>query len=190
MFNASKGGKRRPNILVKFIINSFHIFLTKSKINEKLWLKKYIIRETRIVNIFDIKVEKKKTRDSKISSLKKVNSRENEINLVISISLINNTIKNNKDWKNIIKNTVIENHKNFHNINSYLLIGLLNIKKMVFHSISLKRSWEPINKTHTKLNISIIASPKSTIILLSSQIVNFQSNIEKIIKINAKNNIR
>jgi hypothetical protein len=97
MFNASKGGKRRPNILVKFIINSFHIFLTKSKINEKLWLKKYIIRETRIVNIFDIKVEKKKTRDSKISSLKKVNSRENEINLVISISLINNTIKNNKD---------------------------------------------------------------------------------------------
>jgi hypothetical protein len=61
---------------------------------------------------------------------------------------------------------------------------------MVFHSISLKRSWEPINKTHTKLNISIIASPKSTIILLSSQIVNFQSNIEKIIKINAKNNIR
>lgn len=140
--------------------------------------------------MFDIKVEKKKTNDKSISSLKNVNNKENKINLVISKSFINNTTKNNIDWKNIIRNKVNENHKNFHKINSYLFMGLLNIRKIVFHSISLNNNWEPINKTHTKPNISIIANQKSIIIFWSSHIVSFQSRSENMIKTNAKKSIK
>ena len=103
----------------------------------KLWLKKYIDKVTRIVSIFDINVEKKNTKASKISSLKKVNSRENDIRLVISIHLNAKTNKNRIDCSNIINATVAENQKNLPRINSYLLIGLLNIKNIVLPSIYL-----------------------------------------------------
>jgi hypothetical protein len=43
--------------------------------------------------MFDIKLEKKKTSASNISSFKKVKNIENSINFVISISLKNNTNK-------------------------------------------------------------------------------------------------
>jgi hypothetical protein len=59
---------------------------------------------------------------------------------VIAISFITKTSKNKRDCSNIIKKIVQENHTNLPKINSYLLIGLLNIKKIVFHSISLNNS--------------------------------------------------
>ena len=156
----------------------------------KLWLKKYIESVTKIVNIFDINVEKKNTRESNISNLKNVNSNENEINLVISISFNIKTHKNKIDWNSIIKATVHENHKNLPKINSCLLIGLLNIKNIVLPSISLNNSWDHTNKTQTNQKISIIANQKSTIILLSSHIVSLPKAIENIINTNAKNNIK
>jgi hypothetical protein len=57
---------------------------------------------------------------------------------VISISLIASTDKNRSDCTNIIRKIVAEKPKNFPIINSYLLIGLERIRKIVFHSISLK----------------------------------------------------
>jgi len=69
-----------------------------------------------------------------------VNSRAKSIKLVISISLIKRTIRNNIDCKNTIRNIVAENHRNFQSINSYLFIGLDKIKNIVFQSISLKSS--------------------------------------------------
>lgn len=164
--------------------------LTISKIIEKLWLKKYIISVTSIVSIFDINVEKKNTSQSVISNFNNVKISEKTIKLVTAISFNKSTSKNNIDWNNIIKKIVQENQRSFHNINSYLFIGLLNIKNIVFHSTSLKSNWEPTNNTQTSQNISIIASQKSTIILLSSHIVNVQREIENIIKIKAKNKIR
>lgn len=83
-----------------------------------------------------------------------------------------------------------EKPKNFHKINSYLFIGLDKIKKIVFQSISLKSNWLQTKITEIKENNSIIASQKSRIILLSSQIVNFHKDIENIIKIKAKNIIK
>ncbi len=119
-----------------------------------------------------------------------MNKSEKIIREVISISFKNNTSKKTIDCNKIINVIVIENHKNFHNINSYLLIGLLKIKKIVLPSISLKSNWLHTNKTQTNQKTSIIDNQKSTIILLSSQIVNFQSVIEKRIKTNAKNIIK
>ena len=83
-----------------------------------------------------------------------------------------------------------ENQKNFQSINSYLFIGLESIKNIVLPSISLKRSWLQTNKTPTIQKISIIDNQKSTIILSSSHIVNFQRDIEKIIKTKAKKSIK
>ncbi|MBT3726436.1 hypothetical protein HOG21_01730 [bacterium] len=125
-----------------------------------------------------------------ISNFKNVKTNENNINLLISISLKNSTNKNSIDCSNIIKNIVAENQKNFHNINSYLCIGLLKIKNIVFHSTSLNNSCEPTNNTHTSQNISIIDNQKSTITLESSQIVSFHSSIEKTIKTKAKKSIK
>ena len=145
---------------------------------------------TNIVNILDINVEKKNTKDNKISNLKNVKSRENNINFVISISFKNKMIKNKIAWNKIIKKIFSENQKNFHKINSYLFIGLESIKKIVFHSISLKSNWEPTNKTDINQNISIIANQKSVIIFLSSQSVSCPKEIEKIIKTKAKKIIK
>ena len=161
-----------------------------SIIIEKLWLKKYIISVTSIVRMFDINVEKKKTRDRRISNLKKVNNKEKTIKEVILIHLINNTAKNSNDCNAIINKIVAENQKNFQRMNSYLFIGLDKIKKIVIHSISLNKSWEPTNNTHTNQKISIIDNQKSTITLLSSQIVSFPNEIENTIKTKAKNKIR
>lgn len=190
IFNASNGGNNNCSHLAKYWINTFHVLFAMSNKIVKLWLKKYIIRDTIIVSIFDIKVEKKNTNHNKISSLKNVNSREKEIRLVISMSFKKRTIRNSTDCSRTIKNIVAENPKNLPNINSYLLIGLLNIKKIVFHSISLNSNCDQTNKTHTSQKISIIASQKSTIILLSSQIVSFPNKIEKTINTKAKNKIR
>ena len=140
--------------------------------------------------MFDINVEKKNTNHSNISSLKNVNNKEKLIKLVISIPFISNTDKNNIDWSSTIRKIVAENQKNLPNMNSYLFIGLLSIKNIVFHSISLNKSWDHTNNTPTSQNISIIANQKSTIILLSSQIVNFPNNRENIMNTKAKNKIR
>jgi hypothetical protein len=115
---------------------------------------------------------------------------EKTIKLVIAISLKNKTIKNNNACNAIINMTVIEKPINFHIINSYLFIGLLKIRNIVLPSTSLNKSWLQTNKTQTKPNISIIARPKSTIILLSSQIVSFPKSREKTMKMNAKNKIK
>jgi len=189
VFNASKGGKINCRIFTKFITIIFSVLLTKSNIVEKVWEAKYIIKDVAIVIIFDMKLDKKNTITSIISSLKNIFIRDRIIKLSITISLINKTIKNNIDWNNVIKNIVIENHNIFQIINSYLLIGLLNIKNIVFHSISLNNNWLQTNKTHKSQKISIIANQKSTIIFESSHIVNFHSIIEKAIKINQKNTI-
>lgn len=175
---------------MKYTATTFQVLYAISCNILKLWLKKYIIRDTRIVRIFDIKVEKKNTSQSNISNLKNVNSNENAINLVISISFINNTIKKSIDCKNIIKNIVAENQKNLPKINSYLWIGLLSIKNIVFHSISLNNSCDQTKSTHTNQNISIIANQKSTIILVSSQIVSLPNAIEKTMNTKAKNRIK
>jgi hypothetical protein len=98
------------------------------------------MRLTRIVIIFDIKLEKKKTKARIISNLKNVNRSENKMSFVISISLKKRTPRNKSDCARIIRRIVAENQKNFHKINSYLAIGLLKIRKIVFPSISLKRS--------------------------------------------------
>jgi hypothetical protein len=83
-----------------------------------------------------------------------------------------------------------ENQRNFQTINSYLFIGFDKIKNIVFPSISLNKSWLQTNKTLTNQKISIIASQKSTITLLSSQIVSFHKETEKTIKIKAKKMIK
>lgn len=75
-------------------------------------------------------------------------------------------------------------------MNSYLFIGFDKIKNIVFQFISLKRSWEPTNKTQISQNISIIAKPKSTTILDEFHIEKFQSNHQKISKIKAKRRIK
>ena len=115
---------------------------------------------------------------------------EKSINLVISMSFIKITPKNKIACNAIIARIQRENHTNFHTINSYLLIGFDKIKNIVFHSISLNNNWLHTNKTLRNQNISIIASQKSTTILLSSQIVNFHKESEKIINTKAKKTIK
>lgn len=94
------------------------------------------------------------------------------------------------DWNKTTKNITNEKPKNLPKINSYLFIGLDKIKNIVFPSTSLKSNWLHTNKTEINENISIIARPKSTITLLSSQIVSFPKAREKIIKTSAKKIIK
>lgn len=143
-----------------------------------------------IVSIFDINVEKKKTNANKISSLNSIKTKENRTSLVISISFINKTIKNNNACNAKIREMHKENQINFQIINSYLFIGFDNIKNIVFPSISLNKSWLQTKSTLKNQKISIIASQKSTIILSSSQIVSFPKETEKTIKTSAKKTIR
>lgn len=74
-------------------------------------------------------------------------------------------------------------------MNSYLFIGLDNIKNIVFQSTSLKSSWLQTNKTQISQKTSIIESQKSTITFSLSQIVNCHNKIENPIKIKEKNTI-
>jgi len=138
----------------------------------------------------DINVDRNKTIQSKISSLTKVKNNDNSISFSIAIHLNNKTQIYKIDCKKTIKKITKLNHKNFHKINSYLFIGLDKIKKIVFQSTSLNKSWLQTNKTQTSQNTSIIASQKSIITLLSSQIVSFQREIEKIISKNANTKIK
>jgi hypothetical protein len=92
--------------------------------------------------------------------------------------LIRRTTIKRSDCKNVIIVITPANHKNFHKINSYLLIGLLKIRKIVFHSISLKRSWLQTKSTQISQNISISASQKSKITFSHSQIVSFPRPID------------
>lgn len=164
--------------------------MNKSSMRLNVWLTKYTIIDTIIVNIFDIKVDKKRTIAIRIISFKKIKRSENNIKPSISIHLKYKTIKYKIDCKNVIKNITSQNPKNFHRINSYLLIGFESIKKIVFPSISLNKSWLQTNKTHINQKISIIAIPKSVMTLLSSPIVSFQSEIEKTINKKAKTKIK
>lgn len=189
VFNASNGGNINCNNFTKLIITLFHVLVTKSRSVEKVWDAKYIINEVATTIMFDIKLDKKNTIASIISSFKNMFMIDQIIKLSISIFLKNKTIKNNIDWKSVIKSIVIENQRIFQRINSYLFIGLLNIKKIVFHSTSLNNNWLHTNKTQRSQNISIIANQKSTIILESSPIVSFHKIIENAIKINQKNTI-
>lgn len=190
MFNDSNGGNNNWIVFIEFVIKSFWNLIIISSNELKLCDIKYIIIVTNIVRIFDIKDEKKKTRDNNISNLKNVKTIDITIKWSISIHLKNKTNKNKIACNNTINPIVQVNQKNFHNINSYLFIGLLSIKNIVFHSTSLNNNWLQTNNTQTIQKISIIANQKSTITLLSSQIVNFQSDIENIINTNAKNIIR
>lgn len=187
VLSAFIGGNNNSKALIKNIATSFLNLLIKSNKIEKLCQRKYITIETSIVNILDINVEKKKTSDKSISNFKNVKNKDITIRKVISISLKNKTNKNNNDCIAIIIAIINEKPKNFQIINSYLLIGFDIIRKIVFHSISLKRSWLQTNKTQISQNISIIASQKSTIILLSSHRVKLQRDIENIINKKAKN---
>lgn len=140
--------------------------------------------------MFDIKVDKNKTKAIKIHNLNNIKIKDIIIIHSIFIQLKNNTQRYKNDCNNVINKIIKLNHKNFPKINSYLLIGLLNIKNIVFPSISLKSSWLQTNKTQISQNISIIAIQKSVITLLSSQIVSFQREIEKIISKNQNTKIR
>ena len=62
------------------------------------------------------------------------------IKFVISISLKNNIHKKRIVSIIVIRKMTKEKPKNFQIMKSLLFIGLLKIKKIVFHSISLKRS--------------------------------------------------
>lgn len=137
-----------------------------------------------------IKVEKKKTIARSISSLKNVNIRDHITRLLIAISFQSNTHKKSADCEKIISATVAENQKNFPIIKSCLLIGFERIRKIVFPSTSLKRSWLPTKRTPIRPKISIIPSPKSTITFSASPIVSFPRAREKIINTNAKKSIR
>lgn len=88
----------------------------------------------------DINVEKKNTSARIISSLKNVKSKAKSIRESISIDLRNKSPKNTSDWTNMMTPITPENPRNFQRINSHLLIGFESIKKIVFPSISLKRS--------------------------------------------------
>jgi hypothetical protein len=105
------------------------------------------------------------------------------------IPLNKSTNKNNRDCTNTINAIVHVNHINLPRINSYLSIGFDKIRKIVFHSTSLNRSWLQTNITHINQKISIIANQKSTIIFSAFPSVSCPRDIEKIININQKNNI-
>jgi hypothetical protein len=90
--------------------------------------------------MFPINVEKKNTIARSISSFKNVKNNAQRIRSVISIFFIINTPRNNTACNNTIKAIVPENPKNFQSIKSCLLIGLDNIKNIVFPSISLNKS--------------------------------------------------
>jgi hypothetical protein len=161
----------------------------RSKTRESQCQARYTITETSMVSIFDIKVEKKKTRARRISSLKTVKRREKSIIWVISISFKIKTQRKTKDWRKRIRIIANENQINFQRRNSYRAIGFERIRKIVFPSTSLKRSWLQTKRTPIIPKNSIIPSPKSTITFLSSQMVSFPRAREKTIKIKAKNTI-
>ena len=191
IFIASRGGNISVTPFVAYIAKIFSVLLfTISRTSVSEWLIKYTRIETTIVSIFDINVEKNSTIESSISSFKKLNSKEKRIKVFISIHWKISTHKNKSDCKAIIRKIVIENHTNFQSINSDLFIGLLRIRKIVFHSISLKSSWLHTNKTQTSQNISIIASQKSTMIFHSFPRDKAQREILNIIKTRAKTRIR
>ncbi|MDR2640981.1 MAG: hypothetical protein LBC61_06910 [Candidatus Peribacteria bacterium] len=60
------------------------------------------------------------------------------IKLVISIFCQKSTHRNTIASSKINRNTINENQRIFHKINSYLLIGFDKIRNIVFHSTSLK----------------------------------------------------
>lgn len=190
MFKAWSGGNTSWNIFTKRRAKLSCIFKNISKRSEKLCEIIYTIKLIRIVIILPINVEKKNTIERSISSFKKVNNRAHTIRCVISISLKNNIKRNRIDWKNIIKAIAPEKPKNFPRMKSCRLIGLLKIRKIVFPSTSLKRSWLPTNNIPISPKISIIPNPKSTITFSLSPIVRLPRAKENNIKINAKKRMR
>lgn len=142
-----------------------------------------------IVIKLHIKLEKKNTKASIISSFRKIFNKDQNTKLEISIHWKKSIHKKSKLSKKVMKNITLEKPKNFQIIKSFLFIGLLKIKKIVFHSISLNKSWLQINKIQISQKISIIDNQKSIIILFVSQIVNSANKRENKIKINQKKTI-
>jgi hypothetical protein len=89
-----------------------------------------------------------------------------------------------------MRNILAENQKNFPSIKSCRFIGLESMRKMVFHSISLKRSWLQTNRTQISQKTSIIDKPKSTITFSDSQMVSLPRARENRVNIPAKKTIR
>lgn len=137
-----------------------------------------------------INVEKKNTIARRISSFKNVKKSDQSISQVISIFLKSKTPIYKTACKKVIKSMVAEKPKNFPRIKSCLLIGFERIRKIVFPSISLNKSWLHTNSTPISQNTSIIARPKSTIIFSHCPIVSWLNAREKIIKTKAKNKMR
>lgn len=187
---ASRGGNMICNILEKYMKKVFSSLIARSMTRLTECPSKYISRAVRIVSILLIKVERKSTIESNISILKKVKRRENKIISSICIPLDKSTQAKKTDWSNNMRNMTIEKPKNLPKIKSNLVIGLDNIRKIVFHSISLNSSWLPTKRTHMIPNISIIPSQKSTIILFSSHIARLPSIMENKIKRIAKKIIK
>lgn len=190
MFKASKGGNK--SWIKDAILTKTRYWNDSNKEIKilKLWLIKYTIIVIIIVNIGEINVEKNNTNPIRIKSFNTIKKRENNTKISIGIFFKNKTQRNKSDCKKVIIKITPANHKNFHTINSYLWIGLLKIKKIVFHSISLNKSWLPTNKTQIIPKISMSAIQKSKITLSDSPIVSFHKETERIIKSNAKTRIR
>lgn len=139
--------------------------------------------------IFDIKLERKNTTASNISSLRKVKNSDQSIRSVIGSCLKNSIHKNKSAWKSVMRKTVAEKPKNFQSKKSWRLIGFESMRKIVFPSISLNKSWLPTKSTPIIPKISIIPSPKSTITLSDSPIVKVPNTMEKPMNTKAKNKI-
>ena len=182
-FIASRGGNSHCTISVTCTKISLFARNIISTIKEKLCEIKYIIIDARIVRIWDIKLEKKNTNPSNISSFKNVKISDQSTRVVIGMALSHKTPRNKSDWNITISKIVAEKPKNFPSTNSYLAIGFERIRNMVFHSISLKSSWLPTNKTQIIPKTSIIASPKLVITRASLPIVSCHNRSE-----NAKKN--
>lgn len=188
--SASRGGKSSWNTCKILNPKALPIFAIISKIKEKLCEMRYIMSATVIESIFPIKVERKNTIASNRANFKKVKKSVQSIREVISIPWLARTPRYTPDCNSIMSAITPRNPKYFHKIKSLLRIGLERIRKIVFPSISLKRSWLPTNKTEIRPKTSIIARPKSTITLFPSPIVSFPRARENRIKTKAKKTIR
>jgi len=189
MFMAHNGGNIDCTATVVFTRSALSVRHTISIISVKLCEMRYTITETRIVRICDIKLEKKNTSARSISNFRKVNNNDHNIRWVMTTPSNHNTAKNKSACNNTMRPIVAEKPKNFPRINSYRAIGLESIKKIVFHSISLNKSWDPTNSTQIIPKVSIMASQKSTTTFSLSQSVSCPRLRENNKNIKAKNKI-
>ena len=93
--------------------------------------------------------------------MKYINNPANKIAPVIAIHLKKRIIRNNEKIIDKIKNRNKAKDIYFPKIIFVELTGFVNNKIIVFHSISLYKSWLPINNDITSQKNSIIQSQKS-----------------------------